>query len=85
VDEIPSYHSDKFGGKMALRNKWMLDHSDKTIAVWNGDDGGTGNTVKQARSRRRKILRVDPRAFTVTVETPPEEQPGVLEMFGADD
>lgn len=85
VDDIGSYHSEQFGGKMAMRNRWMIDHSKIIVAVWNGTAGGTGNTVKMARSRGRKILRIDPQEGTVRLESPPpppDTGPNVLDMFG---
>lgn len=85
VDEIPAYHSDHFAGKMACRNKWMVDHSEMTIAVWDGSDGGTANAVRESKRRRgRKILRADPRAKTVGIERSKPEPFDVLDMFGAD-
>jgi uncharacterized phage-like protein YoqJ len=82
VDEIPSYHSDRFGGKMALRNKWMVDHSAEAIAVWDGTDGGTANAVKLLRKKSRKFLLLDPRTSTVSIEEPPDSGPDVFDMFG---
>lgn len=35
---------------MQQRNQWMVDHSDKLWALWDGSDGGTGNCVTYARS-----------------------------------
>ncbi len=37
------------------RNEWMVDHSAKVIAVYNGQPGGTLNTVRYARLRRVPI------------------------------
>jgi len=82
VDEIPSYHSDRFGGKMALRNKWAVDHSTEAIAVWDGSDGGTANAVKLLERKARKYLRLDPLAGTVVVVEPPDSGPDVFDMFG---
>lgn len=31
-----------------LRNEWMVDHSSRLIAVYDGKPSGTGNTVKYA-------------------------------------
>jgi uncharacterized phage-like protein YoqJ len=31
------------------RNKWMVDHSGRVIAVYNGSSGGTRNTVEYAQ------------------------------------
>lgn len=47
--------------KMQVRNEWMVDHSDKLIAVFNGTKGGTGNCVEYAQSVSRDIYYIDPR------------------------
>ncbi|MBQ7547166.1 MAG: DUF1273 family protein [Clostridia bacterium] len=31
-----------------IRNEWMVDHSARVIAVYNGQPSGTGNTVRYA-------------------------------------
>ena len=31
------------------RNKWMVDHAARVIAVWNGQPSGTKNTIDYAR------------------------------------
>lgn len=46
--------------KMQIRNKWMVDHCNTLVAVWDGSDGGTANCVHYATSVNRKILRVHP-------------------------
>jgi uncharacterized phage-like protein YoqJ len=33
------------------RNKWMVDHSNLVIAVFNGEKGGTKNTIDYARKQ----------------------------------
>lgn len=35
-------------GCFMARNKWMVDHSDLVIAVFNGEKGGTKNTIDYA-------------------------------------
>lgn len=47
--------------KMQIRNKWMVDHCDKLIAIWDGTAGGTGNCVEYAKSVNKEILLIDPR------------------------
>ncbi len=37
------------------RNRYMVDHSDLIIAVWNGSPSGTGNTISYARSMEKRI------------------------------
>lgn len=46
--------------KMQVRNEWMVDHSDKLIAVWDGTSGGTGNCVNYAKSKNKEIIYINP-------------------------
>lgn len=32
-----------------IRNEWMVDHSNRVIAVFNGEKGGTKNTIDYAK------------------------------------
>lgn len=57
----PGYHP----AKMQLRNEWMVDHSSLTIAVWNGNDGGTGNCVAYAKRRNNQLIVIDPEDATL--------------------
>lgn len=50
---------------MQKRNRYMVDHSDCVIAVWNGTVSGTGQTVKYALSRKLPVTVLDPRSLTV--------------------
>lgn len=45
---------------MQLRNEWMVNHSDKVLAVFDGSNGGTGNCVRYAESVKKEIIRIDP-------------------------
>ena len=45
---------------MQKRNIYMVDSCNLLIAVWDGSSGGTGNCVKYAESKKKKILRIDP-------------------------
>ncbi len=38
------------------RNEWMVSHSAKVIAVYNGQPGGTRNTIRYARRRNVPVL-----------------------------
>ncbi len=40
------------------RNEWMVDKSDKLIAVYCGAAGGTRNTIRYAERKRLKIVNV---------------------------
>lgn len=45
-------------GLMQRRNEWMVDNSDRLIAVWNGSSGGTQNCVNYAVRRRKPWSRL---------------------------
>lgn len=50
--------SQKYPGHWCMhnRNRYMVDHADEVLAVWNGEEsGGTWATVKYARSKNKKI------------------------------
>lgn len=47
-----------------LRNEWMVDHSARVIAVYNGEPGGTRNTIEYARR------------YSVDIRTIQNELPG---------
>ena len=42
------------------RNRYMIDHSNLVIAVWNGSPSGTGNTVVYAKSKRKLVREITP-------------------------
>lgn len=46
---------------MEERNKYMVNNSSITIAVWDGSRGGTGNCVNDAKASGNKIIRIHPR------------------------
>lgn len=46
---------------MEERNKYMVEKSSFTIAVWDGSKGGTGNCVNDAKASGNKILRIHPK------------------------
>ncbi len=48
----PSYSRSCF----QIRNKWMVDHSFGVIAVFNGEKGGTKNTVDYANKARVPVI-----------------------------
>lgn len=37
------------------RNRWMVEHASRIIAVYNGTDGGTASTLKMARHRELEL------------------------------
>lgn len=45
-----------YRGCMQQRNKFMVDNSERVIAVWNGENkGGTAFTVKYASKQKKEI------------------------------
>lgn len=38
----------------------MVDKSDIVIAIWDGSNSGTGNCVNYAKSKNKKIIKIDP-------------------------
>lgn len=56
-------HSPYFNGCMQKRNKYMVDTSAVLFAVYDGQPGGTKNTVDYARKMERKILMLRPNAL----------------------
>jgi uncharacterized phage-like protein YoqJ len=49
--------------KMQTRNKWMVDHCNTLIAIFDGSKGGTGNCVNYAQSINKNIYLIDPAKF----------------------
>ena len=43
-------------GVFQMRNKWMVDHSARLVAYFNGADGGTKNTVEYALSKGIEVI-----------------------------
>ena len=41
-----------------LRNQWMVDHSSRVIAVYNGAGGGTRNTVEYAGACGIPVIKI---------------------------
>lgn len=39
-----------------IRNEWMVDHSARVIALFNGEKGGTKNTIDYAKKRDISVL-----------------------------
>jgi predicted Rossmann fold nucleotide-binding protein DprA/Smf involved in DNA uptake len=45
---------------MIKRNRYMVDRSRYVLAVWDGSNGGTGYTVRYARSQNRIVQIINP-------------------------
>ena len=42
--------------KMQARNEWMVDKSDRVLALWNGSAGGTRNCVRYAEHTGKPVV-----------------------------
>lgn len=85
VDQIPSYHSDHFAGKLILRNKWMIDHSKYVLAVWDGSKGGTEHAVRSSQKKGLKVALFDPSKRTASILEPiiktPKDDMTILDIL----
>lgn len=45
---------------MMARNRFMVDHADGILAVWDGSKGGTGNCVSYALKKGKPVTVIDP-------------------------
>jgi len=46
-------------GVYQVRNEWMVDHSARVIAVYNGEVGGTRNTIRYAQRKGIDVRQID--------------------------
>ena len=53
---------------MDKRNRYMVDHADYILAVWNGCPSGTGNIVRYAYKKGKSIIVINPDSLDVTRE-----------------
>lgn len=42
-----------------IRNEWMVDHSARVIAIYNGATGGTANTIRYAENNGVEVQKYD--------------------------
>ena len=45
IKDVCTHYSS---GCYQIRNEWMVDHSARVIAAWNGEPSGTKNTIDYA-------------------------------------
>lgn len=55
IKEVCSHYSR---GCYQIRNEWMVDHSARVIAVWNGSPSGTKNTIMYANRKSVPVINV---------------------------
>ena len=76
----PSYSMAAF----QQRNEWMVDHSSRLIAIYNGSPGGTRNTIEYAKRKKLEIATYDPNAGTACTTIEDSESPCKSLFFSAD-
>ena len=55
ADHVENVCSSYNKGCFMIRNKWMVDHSNLVIAVFNGEAGGTKNTIDYAQKQKVEV------------------------------
>ena len=55
IKEVCAHYSR---GCYQIRNEWMVDHSARVIAVWNGSPSGTKNTVMYAKRKGVPVINI---------------------------
>ena len=64
--------SEYFNGCMQIRNQYMVDNANVLIAIYDGQKGGTHNTIEYAKKKKRNIIIINPSTFVKMklIETP---------------
>lgn len=70
VDDDVCLHTHYTRGCMHERNRYMVERCSHLIAVFNGEAGGTRNTVEYARKKGLEIVTINPNDMTVTTDPP---------------
>ena len=50
---------------MQKRNRYMVEHADFVLAVWDGSPGGTGMTVNYAHTLNKVVWTLNPNTFSI--------------------
>ena len=58
VNICDHYHK----GVFRMRNEWMVDHSGRVIAYYNGTPGGTRNTIQYAEKKMIEVVMLQEQA-----------------------
>ena len=57
--DLVKYIYDKYNPEsFQARNKWMVNHSSRVIAVYNGAAGGTRNTINYAIKQNIEVVNI---------------------------
>ena len=58
ADLVKYISSNYYDSCFQVRNEWMVNHSARVIAVWNGKPSGTKNTVVYANRKNVPVINV---------------------------
>ena len=57
--DLKRFISEKYSKAcFQIRNEWMVNHSARVIAVYNGEAGGTRNTIVYANKHGVDVINV---------------------------
>ena len=56
ADAVRYICPDYSKGAFQKRNEWMVDRSSRVIAFYNGESGGTRNTIRYAESKGVQVI-----------------------------
>lgn len=69
ADGVLYMHREYRRGCMLERNRFMVDHADMLLAVYNGEwRGGTAATVRYAKKLGKRALILNPSTLSITIE-----------------
>ena len=75
ADGVFYMHREYRKGCMLERNRFMVDHADMLLAVYNGEwRGGTAATVRYAKKSGKRTLILNPSTLSVNIENCPATQ-----------
>ncbi len=55
-------------GVYQIRNEWMVDHSSRVIAYYNGEPGGTKNTIDYAEKKGIEVITNNPKPTSIELD-----------------
>lgn len=58
ADDVKYICEHCFRGCFQIRNKWMVDNSSRVIAAFNGEKGGTKNTIDYALKKKVPVYNI---------------------------
>lgn len=60
ADKVEHISGDYFRGALQKRNRWMVDHADCLLAIYDGKPGGTQYTIDYAHKKGLEVVLIEP-------------------------